>query len=94
MNDQDKSTRLWTPTRIFSFVLVLTSVLLNLRLLFRTTPAIRGEGLFPLTLLMVGLSLSALQYLEVKEKKTEGIVMLIILSIGFFLLLSIYLKIY
>ena len=96
MIEQPQKTSRWTPTNIFTGVLILTSLLLETRVLFRDMGTISMTPLgriLPSMLFAVAIGMLGVKYLETEENKTTGMVILVCWFIVFLLLISEYLRI-
>ena len=90
MNELPQKTSRFTPTVIVSAVLLLTFILLEIRLLLRTTQTSQ-ETLFPDTLFFAATSVIILMSLE-SAHRTIRIALWIIMIFGYLVLLATYLN--
>lgn len=95
MDELPQKTSRWTPTVIFTLVLLLTSILLYLRLVLRTAPiGLKAHPeTFPQTLLLVAFVMIGLKQLETKGNRGVGIVLLVAWVIMFIFAIAGYLVI-
>lgn len=93
MDELPKKISIWTPTLVFYMVLILTSGLLSLRLIFDATSRASSPSAthFPLTLIVIAGVIQGLTSLEKKEQRKVGIITLVFYGIAFLLLVASYL---